>query len=129
MAETISRRKLSGYVADRIAAGDALPQVMRELAAYLIETGRQREARLLVRDIETALLSHGTAVATVTSARALSDNAKQALEELVKAQYDGVSRVVMTENIDASLIGGVRLELPDKQLDASVKTRLEKLVV
>lgn len=127
MTEAISRRKLSQYVADRLVVGDPTEKVLRELAAYLIETHRQREAELVIRDIEIALLARGTAVATVASARQLSNEAKKSLEEFIKERYEGVQHVALKEHIDPSLIGGMRLELPDKQLDASVKTRLEKL--
>ena len=127
MAEAISRRKLSQYVAKRIMAGDPVKDVVRELAAYLIETHRLREAELIIRDIETTLLSHGTAVATVTSARALSAEAKKSLEMFIKDQYPAIDEVALKEQIDPSLIAGMKLVLPDRQLDASVKTRLEKL--
>lgn len=127
MAEAISRRKLAQYVADRLVNGEPVKEVLRGLAAYLIETHRQREARLIVRDIESALLARGTAVATALSARQLSEEAKQSLDSFIKNQYGNVERVIIRETIDSSLIGGIRLELPGKQLDASVKTRLEKL--
>ncbi|AHB42526.1 ATP synthase F1, delta subunit [Candidatus Saccharibacteria bacterium RAAC3_TM7_1] len=127
MAGAISRRKLSQYVADRLAEGESNGMVLRELAAYLIETHRQREAELIIRDVETALLARGMAAATVTSARPLSEDAKKSLETFIKSQYEGIERVALKEQIDTSLIGGMRLKLPDKQLDASVKTRLEKL--
>lgn len=127
MAGAISRRKLSQYVADRLAEGESNGMVLRELAAYLIETHRQREAELIIRDVETALLARGMAAATVTSARPLSEEAKKSLKTFIKSQYEGIERVALKEQIDTSLIGGMRLKLPDKQLDASVKTRLEKL--
>jgi F0F1-type ATP synthase delta subunit len=37
--------------------------------------------------------------------------------------------VVLRERVDESLIGGVRIELPDRQLDASVANTLDKLTV
>lgn len=125
----ISRRKLARHAAGRLAAGDALPSVLNELAAYLVETRRTRELELIVRDIELALLDYGTAVATLVSARTLSAEAKKTLVDFVKQQYDGVSSVLTKEQTDESLIGGVRLELPGKRLDNSVKTKLEKLTV
>ena len=129
MAGKISRRKLAEHTAKRLANGDPTNGVMRELAAYLIESRREKEAELIVRDVENALLAKGTAVATVVSARKLADDAKKALREFISSQYSGVKTVELREKVDSSLIGGVRLELPDRQLDASVKSKLEKLVV
>lgn len=126
---TISRRKLAAYTADSISAGKSQHHVMLELAAYLIEQHRTREQDLLTRDIETALLSRGTAVATTTSARPLSEEAKSTISDFIKSAYHGVTKVAQREVIDKSVIGGVKIELPDAQLDGTVRTKLEKLTV
>ena len=81
----------------------------------------------MVRDIETMLLSHGTAIATVTSARALSKQSRLAIESFIKSSTPGTTRVVLREETDERLIGGVKLELPGSQLDASVKAKLDKI--
>lgn len=126
---TISRRKLASYTADRLIAGDDVKVVMRELGAHLIETGRIREQELIVRDIERQLAARGVVAVTATTARQLTAAAKQALEAMVRAEYDNAKKVSFHEVIDESVIGGVRLEMPGKQLDATVKVKLEKLVV
>ncbi|HRJ06462.1 MAG TPA: F0F1 ATP synthase subunit delta [Candidatus Saccharibacteria bacterium] len=125
----VSRRKLANLAARRIAGGEVKASVLRDLAAYLIDSGRQREAELLVRDVETAMLKHGIAVGTVVSARKLSTDALATVEGFVKHHYKTVTKVVLRERLDSSVIGGVRLELPDKQLDATIQTRLDKLTV
>lgn len=125
----LSRRKLAGNVAARISAGENQKTVLRELAAYLIDSGRKKEASLVVRDVEAMLLHTGTAVGTVTSARPLSKTALSSIEEFIKEHDSAITDVVLREQIDESLIGGVRLELPGSQLDASVKAKLEKLTV
>ncbi len=126
---TISRRKLAEHAVERIVRGDAVDAVIREMAAFLIDTGRKREAELVVRAIETALLSRGTALVTVTTARTLSDTAKQDVERFVKSQYEGVKSVIIRELIDETVLAGIKISLPDAQLDATAKTKLEKLVV
>ncbi|MGK2896089.1 MAG: F0F1 ATP synthase subunit delta, partial [Candidatus Saccharimonadales bacterium] len=103
--------------------------VMRELAAYLIDTGRLRERELVLQDIERQLATRGMVLATVVSARQLSAEARTLLEDLVKTEYGSVTKVALREVIDESVIGGVRLDMPGKQLDATVRTKLEKLVV
>lgn len=125
----ISRRKLSQHVAKRLAAGDNTREVMRELGAYLIESRRQRELELIVRDIEAALLTSGIAIADTTSARALTKTAVQEITAMIKANYSGITQVALREHIDPAVIGGVKIELPDRQLDATVQTKLEKLTL
>ncbi len=123
----LSRRKLADYAADQIAAGKS--GVLDQLAAHLIESGRTKEAELIVRDIQTALLSRGKAVVTVTSARALSSEAKADIERFVKAQYENVQTIELIEQIDKSVLGGVRIDLPNAVLDATAKTKLESLTI
>lgn len=124
----LSRRKLSEYTATRLLNGDNSKTVMKQLAAHLVETGRTRELELIVRDIETQLLAHGTALVTTVSARKLSDDAKHAIEKMVKTERSDVKKVILREQIDTSVIGGVRVELPGAIADFTVKATLDKLV-
>lgn len=123
----LSRRKLSEYVADRLAKGDNTKTVMKELAAYLVDNRRTRETELVIRDIEARLLAQGVALVTVTSARTLTSEAKQSIEALVKAEQSDITKVVLREQIDESVIGGVRVELPGRLADFTVKAKLDKL--
>lgn len=125
----ISRRKLAEYAASRLVKGDATADVLNELAAYLVDTGRVNETELVVRSIEDALLVRGTALVTVTSARTLSDEAKQSIESMVKHEYPQVEHVLLREMIDPSVLAGVKVSLPGTQLDTTAKTKLEKLGV
>ena len=129
MATKLSRRKLAGNAAARLSGGESKKTVLQELAAYLLDTNRKKEAELIVRDIEAMLADAGTAIGTVISARPLSSDAMSVIESFVKAQNTAVKTVVLRERIDETLIGGVRLELPGQQLDASVKAKLEQLTV
>ena len=123
----LSRRKLADNAANRLIAGESKKTVLRDVAAYLIDSGRKSEANLIVRDIEAMLLARGTAVGTVTSARSLSASALKDIESLVKEEYPNVGTVVLRTEIDESLISGVKVELPGAQLDTSVKAKLMKI--
>ena len=114
----LSRRKIASQAAVRIAGGESRSKVLNEIAGYLLDSGRKNEADLLVRDIETALIDRGVVVGTVVSARKLSADAKKTIDSFVKDHYENVKTVVLRERVDESLIGGIRLELPDRQLDA-----------
>lgn len=127
MSSKLSRRKLADHAAARLSKGDSASSVMKELAAYLIDTRRTSELELVVRDIEAALADDGTVLVRTTSARPLSSEAKDAVEAFVGHEYGTSAKVVLQEQIDESVIGGVKLETPDKQLDATIKTKLEKL--
>ncbi len=125
----ISRRKLAEHVANRLTNGDSTSEVLGELAAYLIDSGRTSEAELVIRTVEDALLTRGVALATVTSARALTSNAKDTIEAMIKREYSHVSTVLLREMIDPAVLAGVKVSLAGAQLDVTAKTKLEKLGV
>lgn len=118
MAERISRRKLAGFVVDRIDDG-SLSHAIEELAAYLIDTKRTREAGLVARSIEDELAARGTFIVHASSARPINEEVKDAIQRLLNA-----SKVHLTEEVDPSLIGGIRIEAPGKRLDATVKRKI-----
>ncbi len=129
MSSKLSRQKLSNYAAERLVHGDDVTAVMQSVAAYLIDTGREREAHLLVRDVEAKLLERGIALVDTVSARPLTDEAKKSVEQLIRDLHGDVTKVVLRESIDPSVIGGVKVVLPNARLDATVKAKLEKLGV
>ncbi|MEO5949548.1 MAG: F0F1 ATP synthase subunit delta [Candidatus Saccharimonas sp.] len=118
MAERISRRKLAGFVVDRIDNGN-LDLAVEELAAYLIDTKRTREAGLVARSIEDELATRGTYIVHATSARPINEEVKDAIQRLLNA-----SKVHLVQEVDARLIGGIRVEAPGKRLDATVKRKI-----
>ena len=124
MAE-ISRQKLAKTTAESIAAGDK--QAIKRLAAFLVDNNRQNEAELIIRDLESALVSHGTVIADVTTARQLTDKTRQEITKFIEND-SGAKQVVLRESVDADVLGGVKIAYGGKLLDATVATKLERLV-
>jgi F-type H+-transporting ATPase subunit delta len=124
VATKLSRRKLADHVATQLLAGNR--QVVQELAAYSIESGRQREVRLIVRSIEAALADKGVVVAQVASAVELSEPARAAITEFLVAMRPG-SAVQLHETVEPALIGGVKIDIPGATYDGSVRHKLTVL--
>ena len=119
----ISRRHIAEAWARELVAGR---DVTRQVAAYLVETGRTREAELIVRDTETALVEHGVVVADVASARDLSPEARKSITAFLKQSFDADS-LALRESVDSSLIGGVVIDAAGERLDASIRGRISQL--
>lgn len=122
MASRISRRKLAAYAAEQLVSGKKAGAVVKEVAAFLIDTKRTREAELLVRDIEAALAERGVVIADITSAFPLSDAVKADVKKLI-----GSGELVLREIVDPSVLGGIRLATPGKRLDATLKRKIQAL--
>ena len=127
MSAQISRRRLAIFIVDRIEAGQRA-QVLRELAAYIVEEGLVREADLIASEIEAEFASRGHVVADVMSARALDDASRSQLTEFI-AREANARTVELREEVDADLIGGVVIETPGKYFDSSLKSQLQQLKV
>lgn len=118
MQGKISRRKLAKYAVNAHETGE-LAAALQQIAAYLIESHRLREAELVVRAIEDELAARGTVVARVATAHPLTSELAAAITQLV-----GAKEITIAESVDPGLIGGVRIEIPGKLLDATIKHKL-----
>lgn len=126
MAQRLSRRALADYIAEQWSAGVDRAKLIRQLAAYLVENRRTNEAILIVRDIEAALAEKGQLLAKVSSARELSSQVKDELVMQLKASQHAKSVELNTE-VDANLLGGMKVELPGKEFDGTLRQRLQAL--
>ena len=75
----LSRRKIAAHLADELVAGRP---IAKQLAAYLVETRRTREATLMVRDIESALADRGVLLADVSTSRELATDTKAGIRRI-----------------------------------------------
>ncbi len=101
--------------------------VAKHLAAALIDNQRQKEVQLLLADLSYELQSRGRlAAATVTTAGELSTSLKNEVVSLVK-KATKVQQVILTEQIDKNIIGGVRIETAERTWDKTIVGQLNKL--
>lgn len=121
MAQRLTRRKIALHVAEKLLAGVSSATALKSAAAYLVDTGRTRETELLVRDIEDILAEQGVVVADVTTAFPLTDT----LRSEVRSMLGGKPQ--LRETVDTSVLGGVRIDLPGKQYDATIQRKLTAL--
>ena len=121
----LSRRQLAIYGADQIIAGN-VTDLMPQLAAYLVESGRKKDYQRLVSDIEAELAERGIVVAKVVSARPLSKNTLDRIEQFI-INKTNANKVELVASIDGSLMGGAVISTANYRLDASLKNRINKL--
>lgn len=119
----LSRRKIAELWASELVAGR---DITANIAGYLVAERRVDEAELIVRETEAALAAQGVLVADLTSAAGLSDESRAAIEKFLGVSMNA-KRVAFREQTDPGVIGGIRVEAAGQQLDATLKTRLNKL--
>ena len=128
----LSRRAIATYVAEQLTSETDHTKVILQLAAYLVDTRRTKETSLIVRDIQFYLAEAGSVSGVITTATTLSAETKKAIENHIKLQTSART-VALDSVIDPSIIGGVKVSIPGRELDATVsrsltilKTRFKK---
>lgn len=97
-----------------------------EVADYLLSENRTGELDSLARDLVDYRAKNGIVEVTAISAHELSKTAVAEVKQQVKQLYPDVRQIIINHRIDRDQIGGVRLELPGRQLDLSVRGKLNK---
>jgi F-type H+-transporting ATPase subunit delta len=126
VAKKLSRRTLAKYIVDQIQSGASKATIVKQVASYLIETRRTKELPLIVKDVEQELMERGIANATITSAFELSDATLSSIKSMIRHQT-GAASVELSEHVDASVLGGIKLELPGRELDNTIARKLTGL--
>ena len=101
------------------------------LSIFDIITRKNREPLLasIAREIQNQYNEYkGIGKATITTATALDAKLRAEFEKMVK-ELSHKKTVELAEKVDASLIGGFVLNVGDRQIDASIKSKLKSLKV
>jgi F-type H+-transporting ATPase subunit delta len=120
-----SRAQVARYVAAKLL--DDRREAIRQAAAWLVDQKRGNEVQYLANDVARALEADGYSYARVTTAHHLGASAHDDVRQFVSHQT-GAKHVEVDNVIDDSIVGGVRIETPDRELDATVAHKLAKFV-
>jgi F-type H+-transporting ATPase subunit delta len=102
--------------------------VLKNLANTLIENQRATLLPFISEHFARLQREHdGVVKALITSAFALSDADKASLVDGLAKKYG--KRVEAEVKIDASLIGGARIQVGDDVIHASVRDTLDKMAI
>jgi F0F1-type ATP synthase delta subunit len=119
------RHIVADLVATRtLAANPRLPSLSRSIAAYLLESGRTGELESLLRDVIQIRAEHGVVEVVAVSVHKLTAAVEADIKRQVRKHYPAAKKIVITEQLDAEVVAGVRLEFPGEQLDLSVRAQL-----
>lgn len=120
------RHQIAATLARRTLRADSRPKLALEIAAYLLAERRTSELGSLVRDMMQYRADQGVVEVSVVSARPLSTAVRADVTAKAKMLYPGATEVIIADKHDPSVIGGVRLELPNQQLDLTVRAKLNR---
>ena len=122
----ISRSRLAVIIAQKATQPVSSKVLSQEIAAYLLLEGRTGELDSLLRDVMQYRADHGIVEVIVTDAHPISDEVRRDVEGVVRELYPKATQIIVSEQLDPSIIGGIQIELANQQLDLSVRAKLNR---
>ncbi len=120
----VHRHQLAEYIADKSETSTDYKKLVREVAAYLLDEQKTDDLASLMRDVARIRARRGSVEATAVSAHTLSKDVLKDLKSLVKQEFPHAKEVTISTRIEPDVVGGLLLELPDEQIDLSVRRKL-----
>jgi F-type H+-transporting ATPase subunit O len=121
-----SRSHIASIIAEDSLKKGFSESEAQSIAAYLMTTKRTTELDSLLRDIRDTWAKHGFVEVTATSAYPLSEKTQQDVTAEVRKLYPDAKHIEIVETLDKSVVGGVRIEFANRQLDLSIQNELNK---
>lgn len=121
------RHQVAALLAKKSLAGSInKARFSKEIAAYLLDAGRTGELDSLLRDVTRYRADHGIVEVTAVSAYELSPAVLRDVKAQARALHPNAKHIIINQRRDPEILGGVRLELVDKQLDLSIRNKLNR---
>ena len=119
-----SRHLLVEVIGKRTLETSDPEMLTNEVAAYLISEKRIDELDSIMRDVIEYRTNHGKIEASIISAHQLTNNVRDDIGQLLKQEYPSSKSITVNEKIDPNLVGGIRVVMPNEQLDLTLRSKL-----
>lgn len=117
---------------DQVAAMDAIlteagvSELTKRFIGVVAQNRRLFALTTMIKQFQAILAQRrGELTAEVTSAQALSDKQRQAIEDGLKKAMG--TKVAVDAQVDEGLLGGLVVKIGSRMIDSSIKTKLQQL--
>jgi F0F1-type ATP synthase delta subunit len=119
-----TRHYIANVLAEKTLHVKDSKKLAREIAAYLMSEQEKVNIDSLVRDIMQYRADHGVIEAVTVSAHGVDTHTLTEVKLLLKQEFPDAKTVIVTQEQDPSVVGGLRIDLANEQLDLSIKSKL-----
>lgn len=123
----LPRHEIAKVLAERTLGRLNAKHFSEEVAAYLLSEHRTGELEPLLRDVIQYRADHGIVEVIAVTAHPLAVATRSDVEKRVKAVFPDAKQIIISEELVPDVVGGLRLEFPNEQLDLSVRAKLRRL--
>jgi F-type H+-transporting ATPase subunit delta len=104
----------------------SLDPITTKFVGVLAKNGRKHELRKIIRAFRRIASEHrGEAIAEVVTARPLNDDQIAALKAQLRTRAG--RDVILEPAVDPNILGGIVVKLGSQRIDASIRTKLNRL--
>jgi F-type H+-transporting ATPase subunit delta len=122
----IVSRGEAGAALAALAPQLGLDPITTNFVGVLARNGRKRELRAVIRAFRRLAAAHrGEVTADVTTARPLNDDQVAQLKQQLRTRAG--QDVTIDAQVDPSILGGIVVKLGSQMIDASIRTKLNRL--
>ena len=126
IASPVIRRQDAAKALAALAPGLGLDPITAKFLGVLARNGRKRELKTIIRAFRRIAADHrGEISAEVISAHPLNDDQIDALKARLKDRAG--SDVTIDLAVDPHILGGIVIKLGSEMIDASIRTKLNRL--
>lgn len=122
--QTISRKDLARIIGEKTRHMQSKQELVEAIAAYLTVEKSKIDIDSLVRDVMQYRQDQGYVEAVAVSAHPLDDEVINDIKDLLRERFPDAKSIVVSQRIDKFVVGGVRIELPQEDLDLSIRSKL-----
>ena len=126
MTSPLVSRQEAGDAFAALAPKLALDPITTNFVGVLARNGRKNELRSVIRAFRRLAAEHrGETTAEVITARPLNDDQLGELRQQLRARAGRDVNIDAT--VDPNILGGIVVKLGSQQIDASIRTKLNRL--
>ncbi len=121
-----SRLKLAKFIADKSLKSGIKKDFVQEIAAYLLQNRRVGDLDSIMRDVSADWADAGHLEVIASSAHTITPAIEKQIKTKVNQLYPKTKQTIITKILDPEILGGVRLNFANQQLDLSFKAKINK---
>ncbi|EKX53591.1 hypothetical protein GUITHDRAFT_150228 [Guillardia theta CCMP2712] len=111
-----------------MSIADQADPLVQDFFGLLCDTGRMNELPRIFEDFAVLMRAHRNEIpVTVTTARNLETDEKELVDEKLEEMKDPDERYLVDMQVDPSIIGGVKIQVGEILIDASVSTAIKDI--
>jgi F0F1-type ATP synthase delta subunit len=120
----VTRKELAEVIGAKTLHHTDKASLVNGLAAYIATEHKIINVDSLLRDVMQYRLEHGYVEAVAVSAHPLPKQVLDDITSLLRQRFPDARHIRVDSVLDETVVGGVRIELPQEVLDLSIRNKL-----